>query len=94
MNEIPSIPYGVFLRYVPTTPEPARRTATDIQHGFSDEAFHLDLSDRASMLAELADVNEAVTDRIARLRDEIAAGSYETPDKIRVTADRLLAELH
>ena len=45
------------------------------------------------MLAELANVNQLRTEHIARLREQIADGIYETPDKIRVAAERLIDEV-
>jgi len=32
-------------------------------------------------------------DRIARIKDEIRRGTYETPEKLKVAVERLLAEL-
>ncbi|MCH7721367.1 MAG: flagellar biosynthesis anti-sigma factor FlgM [Planctomycetes bacterium] len=93
MNEIQSVETSAAYRFVPTIPEYTSRTTTTPEDRFSSEAYHLDLSDRAAMLAELAHANELRTERIARLREQIADGIYETPDKIHVAAERLIHEL-
>ena len=93
MKNIQSVEAGAVYRFVPSTSEHSNRAATGSAERYSQDAYQLDLSDRASVLAELAEVNELRTDRIARLREEITNGLYETPDKIRVAAERLIDEL-
>ena len=97
MRNIQPVDTSAVYRFVPPTLEHTRdstsRTATTPEDRFPSEAYQLDLSDRAAMLAELADAHDLRIERIARLRDEIADGIYETPDKIRVAAERLIDEL-
>ncbi|MCH7700219.1 MAG: flagellar biosynthesis anti-sigma factor FlgM [Planctomycetes bacterium] len=93
MKNIQPVDASVVYRFVPTPQEPTNRTTTTPEDRFPSEAYPLDLSDRAAMLAELADAHDLRIERIARLRDEIADGIYETPDKIRVAAERLIDEL-
>lgn len=93
MKNIQSVEAGAVYRFVPNTSEHSNRATTGPAERYSQDAYKLDLSDRASMLAQLAEVNEHRTERIARLRDEITNGIYETPDKIRVAAERLSDEL-
>ena len=52
----------------------------------------LDISPAASAAAEAAD-GDIRADLVARVRSEIAAGSYETPDKVAGAVDRLLDEI-
>ncbi len=93
MKNIQSVEASAVYRFAPTTPEYTNRTPTTPEDRFPSEAYNLDLSDRAAMLAELADANQLRTERIARLREQIADGLYETPDKISVAAERLIHEL-
>lgn len=93
MKNIQPVDASVVYRFVSTPQERTNRTTTTPEDRFPSEAYRLDLSDRAAMLAELADAHDLRIERIARLRDEIADGIYETPDKIRVAAERLIDEL-
>ena len=97
MRNIQPVDASAVYRFVPPTLEHTRdstsRTATTPEDRFPSDAYTLDLSDRASMLAELANVNQLRTEHIARLREQIADGIYETPDKIRVAAERLIDEV-
>ena len=93
MKNIQPVDASVVYRFVSTPQERTNRTTTTPEDRFPSEAYTLDLSDRAAMLAELADAHDLRIERIARLRDEIADGIYETPDKIRVAAERLIDEL-
>ena len=51
-----------------------------------DEAF------AESMLNEV-DTSEIRADLVARVRREIAAGTYDTPEKLALALDRLLSHL-
>jgi len=95
MRNIQPVDASAVYRFVPTAPERTNRDTTTAtpEDRFAGEAYTLDLSDRASMLADLADVNQLRTEHLARLREQIADGTYETPDKISVAAERLIDEL-
>ncbi|MCK4659428.1 MAG: flagellar biosynthesis anti-sigma factor FlgM [Phycisphaerae bacterium] len=53
----------------------------------------VELSDLGRRLAHLADAPNLRLERIRRIQDAIAAGTYETPAKIAVVVDRLLEQL-
>ena len=53
----------------------------------------VDLSRAARALNELESGPEVRADLVARLRNEIAAGSYETAEKLDATVDRLAERL-
>jgi anti-sigma28 factor (negative regulator of flagellin synthesis) len=53
----------------------------------------VDLSAEAEMIGRVQDAPELRTDRIAQIRAEIAAGVYETDDKLNVALGRMLDEL-
>lgn len=59
---------------------PARSTGVD----------QLDLSAEALAASQAGDVR---TDLVARIKGEIAAGQYESPEKLGMAVDRLLDEL-
>lgn len=90
MNDIRPINMSTVIRYVPPPPSQNDQQATLDESRFSDEAFQLDLSDRASRLAEMVRSPETRAERIVRLRDEIAGGSYLTHEKIGIVAERLI----
>ncbi len=53
----------------------------------------LELSERGLALAKAANETSARLARIAAIRLEIENGTYETPERIRVTADKLINQL-
>ncbi|HVT91103.1 MAG TPA: flagellar biosynthesis anti-sigma factor FlgM [Tepidisphaeraceae bacterium] len=52
----------------------------------------LELSGMSHLLSALK-TNDIRTDKVAEIRAQIEAGTYETPDKLDVAADRLLDDL-
>ena len=52
-----------------------------------------EISEVAKLKALLRDVPDVRFEKIERLRAEIAAGTYETPEKIQRVIDRVLEEL-
>jgi negative regulator of flagellin synthesis FlgM len=53
----------------------------------------VDISPLADLVAQARDLPEIRADRVAAIRAQIAAGTYETADKLQVAVDRLLDEL-
>ncbi len=53
----------------------------------------VDLSPEAEIVGRVQDVPDLRTDRIAQIRAEIAAGTYETEAKLEVAVGRLLDEI-
>jgi negative regulator of flagellin synthesis FlgM len=53
----------------------------------------VDISPAAEAAAQASEAGGIRADLVARVRSEIAAGTYETPDKIAAAVDRLLNEL-
>ncbi len=53
----------------------------------------VELSDRARLLARLKQLPEVREDLVARVRAEIAAGTYETPEKVDAALERLSIDL-
>ena len=53
----------------------------------------VEISTAAILAARVHDMPEVRSDLIARIRDEIAAGSYETEERIDGTIDRLMDDL-
>lgn len=56
-------------------------------------ADQLDLSSEADFVGQVHDLPDVRTDRVAQIRAEIAAGTYETDDKLDAALDRLLDEI-
>lgn len=64
-------------------------------HGHSDAGVvdQVEISDLAQRLSALGSASGIRTEKVAAVRDAIAAGTYETPDKIEYTIDRLMGVL-
>lgn len=53
----------------------------------------LDISPAAEAAVQAAESGQFRADLVARVRSEIAAGSYETPEKFDAALDKLLNEI-
>ncbi len=56
-------------------------------------ADQLDISPAAEAAIQAAEGGETRSDLVARVRGEIASGTYETPEKLDAALDRLLDEV-
>jgi anti-sigma28 factor (negative regulator of flagellin synthesis) len=59
----------------------------------TDDTDTVEISDSARYLSEIKNLPETREDKVQAARDSIAAGNYETPDRINGTVDRLWSEL-
>lgn len=69
------------------TPQAAARPESV---GIHDE---VQFSDAARLVEQVQDLPEIRQDRVDAVRQQIAAGTYETSDKLNVALDRLLDEI-
>jgi len=53
----------------------------------------VDLSPRAVLLSKLGELPAVRADLVQAVRDQIAAGTYETPEKLDAAAEALLEDL-
>lgn len=53
----------------------------------------LDISPEADFVAQARDLPEIRADRVASIRAQIEAGTYETPEKLDLALSRLLDEI-
>lgn len=66
--------------------------APDSRHRvLSDE---VEISDLGALLSRIRELPDLRVERIARLRAEIENGTFETPQRLAGTVDRLLEELN
>ena len=56
-------------------------------------ADEVDISEAARLVEQLHELPEMREDRIEAVRRQIAAGTYETSDKLNVAVERLLDEI-
>ncbi|MBB6429718.1 flagellar biosynthesis anti-sigma factor FlgM [Algisphaera agarilytica] len=76
--------------YLPTGKiERPAASSTDVSRG-SDQ---IELSDTAKILAKLADIPEVREDLVARVRAEIANGTYESDAKLNAAIEGLAQDL-
>lgn len=57
------------------------------------EDDRVELSELGQLLASARDLPDIRMDKVIAVRQQIKAGTYETPDKIEVTVSRLLKDL-
>jgi negative regulator of flagellin synthesis FlgM len=97
---INTVPGGVYADRIEPVTRPGQKydtqapgrvdPATDLTQRPSDR---VDISDRARLLAQLSALPDIREDLISQVRDEIAAGSYETDDKLEEAITSLLQDL-
>ena len=64
---------------------------TDAGYGAPQDA--VEISDIGALLATLRELPDVRVDRVAQISAEIEAGTYETPERLEETVNRLLEEL-
>jgi len=78
----------------PDSVEPKRIHAVPIRpQSLKDSSDSVEISDHARFLAKLRDVPPVRREKIEALRELIASGKYETPERIAVAVTKLLEEL-
>lgn len=74
-------------------PHNTRVTRTAAPAAQSHSGDELQISKAGELAAQLSDVSEIRLDRVAEIRQAIAAGTYETDAKLNVAVDRLLDQI-
>jgi negative regulator of flagellin synthesis FlgM len=69
---------------------PAEQKAS-VDHLFG--ADRIDISQEAELLSQVHELPDVRTDRVEQIRAQLAAGTYETQQKLDVAVGRLLDEL-
>jgi negative regulator of flagellin synthesis FlgM len=69
---------------------PAQAPSTSPYAGGVDQ---LDISPEADFVAQARDLPEIREDRVASIRAQIQAGTYDTPEKLDIALSRLLDEI-
>jgi negative regulator of flagellin synthesis FlgM len=84
----------------PSVPSPQARPAGRGAHldrpdrvNIERPSDKVDISERARLLAKLSALPEIRQDLVQNLRTQIAAGIYETPERLDAAIDQLLDEL-
>jgi negative regulator of flagellin synthesis FlgM len=54
---------------------------------------HVEISEMGRILDEISRVPDVRADKVAELRHAIQAGTYETPEKLEIAVERLLADI-
>lgn len=54
---------------------------------------HVEISPLGQMLDSIAQIPDIRHERVEEIRRQIAAGTYETPEKLELALDRLMDEL-
>ena len=74
-------------------PHTQRTTPQHSPHVTNPTGDKLELSDAGQIAARLAEVPDIRHQRVAELRQAIAAGTYETEEKLAIALDRLVDEI-
>lgn len=74
------------------SPQAASRSEAPAANRSAQAADQLDISAAADAVADAVDSGNFRADLVARVRSEIAAGTYVTPDKLDAALDRFLDE--
>jgi negative regulator of flagellin synthesis FlgM len=78
----------------PTHLAPAQGTPQAAPTGLEAPRDEVEISSAARMLEQLQNDPQVRTERLAELRAAIAAGTYETQDKLDAAVERLLNEIN
>ncbi len=93
MPDISSIGHGsVGPINRPTAPDASQRR-TESADTIARRNDRVELSDHARLLDQLRDLPNVRQDLVQQIRDAIAQGRYETPEKINQAIERLFADL-
>ena len=74
-------------------PHRAQAPQQGAQTGYVNGADQLDISNEAEMISRARDLPEMRAERVAEIRAQIEAGTYETADKLDIAVGRLLDEI-
>jgi negative regulator of flagellin synthesis FlgM len=80
-------PHGV------NAPHFTQRTTGAQSTSGTQGADRVEISPAAQAASQAADADGIRTDLVNQIRSQIAAGTYETPDKMNAALDRLLDQL-
>ncbi len=69
---------------------PETRRVAEVQSTPQDR---VELSELGTLLAAARDLPDIRIEKVIAAREQILAGTYETPDKIAITVNRLLEDL-
>ena len=72
---------------------PAREAITAASAPHADSSGRTTPTELARWIEKARGLPEVRTDLVERVKAEIAAGTYETPEKIQIAAERLLEEI-
>jgi len=86
----PSQLHGPHASGAPHGPRPPQTTFRPEAAPIADE---VDISEAARLVEQVREMPDLREDRIEAVRRQIAAGTYETRDKLNVAIERLLDEI-
>ena len=92
MPEIPSIGHGGVGPINRTAGRSAATSSTTPRDIAEPRGDRVELSEHARLLDRLRQLPEVRTELLERFRQEIAAGTYLTPEKIDAAIERLLQD--
>ncbi len=87
--------YGPMQIHGPQSIQPPHRSGASAgsAENVSPTIDQLDISSEAQQLSQARDSAPFRTERVAAIRAQIEAGTYETPEKLEIAVSRLLDRL-
>lgn len=75
------------------SPHMARTNKTQATSASSPIQDEVQISDAALLMEQIGNIPSVRQDRVNQIRQQIANGTYETPEKLDVALERLLDEI-
>ena len=85
---------GIPPSWAPRPIEPANPTTPNAPPAAASNVSDVvEISTAAALAAKIQQIPDVRADLVARVKEEIKAGNYETPEKIDIAVERLLDDL-
>ncbi|MCD6304126.1 MAG: flagellar biosynthesis anti-sigma factor FlgM [Planctomycetes bacterium] len=85
---------GVHPAWAPKPIEPAGQVSPQVPAAaVRDVSDVVEISTAAALAAKIQQIPDIRADLVARVKQEIEAGTYETPERIDIAVDRLMEDM-
>lgn len=93
MNEVGQVNSAVSPQRIESNTRALReaRSAPDAEP--ADRVDRAEFSEEAQLLGRLAALPDVRADKVAEVRAQLEAGTYETPEKLDIAVDRAIADI-
>ncbi len=87
--------HGIGGNFVPPNlPGPGPAGAREVSNSHvNDDLDRVEISDLARMMGKIGQLPDIRHDKVAQVRAQIDAGTYDSPQKLDIAVDRLISDL-